>query len=82
MWPAVHDVLSSDVDDVATDGAGRVESQRLVLLDSEHVQLALVDGPLVNRVGHGGIDQLAANEGENANTHTHTDTHTSFVEGG
>lgn len=55
---SVHDVLGSDVDDVAADRAGRVEGQSLVLLDGEHIQLALVDGSLINSVGHRGVDKL------------------------
>jgi hypothetical protein len=35
--PSLHDVLGSDVDDVAADGAGRVEGQSLVLLHREYV---------------------------------------------
>ena len=45
---ALHDVLGANVDDVAADGRGRVESKRLVLVDGEGVQLALVDGSLVH----------------------------------
>ena len=35
--PSLHDVLSSDVDDVTSDGAGRVEGQCLVLLHREYI---------------------------------------------
>lgn len=56
---AVDQVLGTDVDDVATDGRGGVEHQRLVLVDGVHVQLLLVDGTLVNGIGHGRVDQLA-----------------------
>ena len=62
--PSLHDVLGSDVDDIASDGAGRVEGQCLVLLHCEHIQLALVDGSLVNSVGDRGVDQLAVSERE------------------
>ena len=58
MRPSLHDVLGSDVDDVAPNGAGRVEGQCLVLLHREHVQFALVDGSLINSVRDGGVDQL------------------------
>ena len=59
MWPAVHDVLGTNVHYVASNSAGRVQGQGLVLVDGECVQLALVDGSLVHRTRHRGIDQLA-----------------------
>ena len=58
--PGIHDVLGANVDDVAADGGGRVEGQGLVLVDGEGVQLALVDGSLVNGARHRRVDQLAA----------------------
>ena len=57
--PSLHDVLGSNIDDVTSDGASRVEGQCLVLLHCEHIQLALVDGSLINSVGDRGVDQLA-----------------------
>lgn len=63
MRPAIHDILSTNVDNVAANGASRVEGQCLVLLDGEHVQLALVDGSLIHSAGNGGVDQLAGEEG-------------------
>ena len=59
MRPSLHDVLGSDIDDVTSNGASRVEGQCLVLLHCEHIQLALVDGSLINGVGDRGVDQLA-----------------------
>ncbi len=59
MGPAIHDVLSTNVDDVAADSTGRVQGQGLVLLNREDVELALVHGSLVDGVGHRGIDQFA-----------------------
>ena len=59
MRPSIHDVLSTNVDDVATDGAGRVQCQGLILLNGEHIQLPFVDGSLINGVGHRGVDQFA-----------------------
>ena len=47
----IHDVLSTDVDDVAANGTGRIESQRLILMNRESVELALVHCSLVNSVG-------------------------------
>ena len=37
VGPSLHDVFRADVDDVAADGAGGVEGQRLVLVDGEGV---------------------------------------------
>ena len=60
MRSSIHNVLCSNVDDVTADGAGGVEGQGLVLLDGEDVEFALVNGPLVDGVGHRGINQLTA----------------------
>ncbi len=59
MGRALHDIGGSNVDDVAANGAGGVEGQGLVLLDGEHVQLALVNGSLINRIGHRSVDEFA-----------------------
>ncbi len=58
MRASIHHVTGSNVDDAAANRAGRVESQSLVLLDGEDIELTLVHGSLINRVGHGGVDQF------------------------
>ena len=67
MGDSLHDVGRPDVDDVAANGAGRVEGQSLVLLDGEVVQLAFIHGTLIHSIGNRSVDQLAA--------HTNTCTH-------
>ena len=58
----LHNVLRTNVDNVATNGGGRVEGKGLVLLYPEHIQFCLVDSSLIHSVGHGGVDQLAVCE--------------------
>ena len=70
--PSLHDVLGSNVDDVASDGACRVEGQCLVLLHCEHVQLSLIDGSLVHSVGDRRVDQLAVSACENTRSCSHS----------
>ena len=50
MGFALHQVFGPNVDDVASDGAGRVESEGLVLVDCVRVELA-IDGSLINGAG-------------------------------
>ena len=58
MWSSLHEVLGSDVDNVAANGRGGVYGQGLVLVDCESVQFPLVDGTLINSVGNRSVDQL------------------------
>ena len=60
MGTSLDEVVCSDVDYVAANGTGGVESQRLVLMDLVYIELLpFVHGSLVHSVRDGGIDQLA-----------------------
>ena len=52
-------ILRSDVDDVAADGARRVERECEVLVHLVDAHLPLVDRALVDRVRACAVDQLA-----------------------
>jgi hypothetical protein len=52
-------VLRVNVDDVAANGAGRVEHEGNVFGDLDGVLGFFVDSALVDGVGHGRVDQLA-----------------------
>ena len=55
----VHDILWSNVNDVAANGGGGIEGKGLVLVNGEGVELSLVDCPLIHCVLYRGVDQLA-----------------------
>ena len=56
---SVHDILWSNVNDVAANGGGRIEGEGLVLVNGEGIELSLVDCPLVHCVLNRGVNQLA-----------------------
>ena len=56
---SVHDILWSNVNDVAANGGGGIEGEGLVLVNGEGIELSLVDCPLVHCVLYRGVDQLA-----------------------
>ena len=56
---SIHDILWSNVNDVAANGGGRIEGEGLVLVNGEGIELSLVDCPLVHCVLYRGVDQLA-----------------------
>jgi hypothetical protein len=55
----VDQILTTNVDDVATNGFSRVQNKGLVLTNFVNVKLALVDDTLVDSIGDGVIDQFA-----------------------
>lgn len=54
-----HNVLSVNVNDVASNGTGRVEHEGVVLRDLDGVGSLLVQGTLVDGLGDGVVDELA-----------------------
>lgn len=54
-----HDILSINVDDIAPNGAGRVEHEGVVFRDLHGVISLLVDGALINGVWDSVVDQFA-----------------------
>ena len=68
VLPAGIQVLRADVDGCASDGAGGRDGQEQVLVSSVYVQVGLVHRPLVDRVRHRVVDQLA----ESNHRHRHT----------
>ena len=48
----VHDILWSNVDDVAANRGSGIEGKGLVLVNGEGVELSLVDCPLIHCVLH------------------------------
>lgn len=57
----LHQILCTNVDNVAADGLGRVDTQVLILCDLEGVEVgALVDGSLVNCALDGRVNEFAA----------------------
>ena len=63
MGTSLDQIIRPDVDNVAADGTGRVESKRLVLVSLVNVEfLRFVDGSLVHSVGNGGINEFTASK--------------------
>lgn len=59
VFSSVDQILTTNVDDVATNGFSRVQNKGLVLTNFVNVKLALVDDTLVDSIGDGVIDQFA-----------------------
>ena len=60
MWFSSVQIFRPDVDDITTDGTGRVESKGQVFMDLIDAQLSLVNRTFVNSVGAGTVDEFTA----------------------
>ena len=59
MRLSLAQIVAINVDNVAANGLRRHQAQRQVLELGVRVQVLLVNGPLVDRIGHGQVDQFA-----------------------
>ena len=60
MWFSSVQIFRPDVDDITTDGAGRVESEGEVFVYLIDAQLSPVNRTFVNSVRAGTVDEFAA----------------------
>lgn len=58
MGLPLYKILWANVHYITTNGTGRVERQRLILMDSVDAEFALVDGPLIYCIRYGAVDQF------------------------
>jgi len=59
---SINKILSTDVDDIATNTLGGVDAKGLVFANTESVKVLLVNHTFVNGVWNGIIDEFAKNE--------------------
>jgi hypothetical protein len=59
---SVDEILSTNVDNVATNGLGRVDGKGLVFDDTESVKVLLVDYTLINGFWNSVVDEFANNK--------------------
>jgi hypothetical protein len=60
---SVNEILSANVNNIATNSLSRVDSKSLVLVDTERVQVLLVHHTLVNGFRDSVVDELAVKVG-------------------
>jgi len=78
MRLSVNEILSTNVNNVATDSLGRVDSKSLVLVNTERVQVLLVHHTLVDGFRYSIVDEFAHDE---TITNTLEETHVFSVHG-
>jgi hypothetical protein len=62
MGFSFHQILGTNVDDVATNGLGGLNAKGLILSNTESVEILLVEDSLVDRFGDGIVDEFAKDE--------------------
>ena len=58
MGSSLNEINRSNIHNTATDGRGRIDGKRLVLMYSKSVEFPLVDSSLINRTSNRSIDQF------------------------